>query len=335
MTRSIRLAESGWLPDFVIRMGLRRLLAQRAEELARTSNARVLEAMRRAPLALEPDRANAQHYELPAAFFEAVLGPRLKYSCGYFERPDASLAEAEARMLALSCERAGVEDGMSILDLGCGWGSLTLWLAEHFPAARITAVSNSKSQREFILGRCAARGIGRVEVLQSDVNHFDPGRRFDRVISIEMFEHVRNWTLLLNRVRDWLEPGGEAFAHVFCHRSTASLYEAAGPRDWMGRHFFTGGLMPCEGLFEAVAAELRVARQWRVSGTHYALTAQRWLERMDADPRHIRDVLRTVYGADAARWQHRWRLFFLSVAEFFGFRGGSEWFVSHTRLVPR
>ncbi len=339
---AIRLAESGRLPDALVRSGIRRLVAGRDRETravafeARLTEKRAfLSALRTGPIALATDRANQQHYELPPAFFEAVLGPRLKYSCGLFEAGVASLREAEERMLVTTCERARIGDGMQVLDLGCGWGSLTLWIAEHFPGARMLGVSNSKPQREFILARAAAQGLHNVEVETADVNHFEPQRRFDRVVSVEMFEHVRNHDALLGRIADWLAPDGRGFVHHFCHREAAYPYETEGSRDWMARHFFTGGLMPSEDLLLHHPRDLQVEAQWRVSGRHYEKTANAWLARLDRGGDSLAAALEQAYGRDgAALWRQRWRMFFMACAELFGFDAGETWFVTHARLAP-
>jgi cyclopropane-fatty-acyl-phospholipid synthase len=331
-------AERGLVPDAIVRVAIRRLLRARLREQEQAGDAgqqAFRAAMAASPLALVPDEANRQHYEWPPAFFERVLGPRMKYSACLFPTGGESLAEAEEAMLALSCERAGLEDGMRVLDLGCGWGSLSLWIAERLPACRVTAVSNSKLQREFILGRAAARGLQGIEVVTADMNRFDPGRRFDRVISVEMFEHMRNWGLLFARVASWLEPGGRAFLHVFAHRRFAYPYETHGTDDWMGRNFFSGGLMPSEDLLAAFPESLELEARWRVDGTHYQRTAEAWLANLDAKRAGLESLLAAHLGeGETRRALQRWRLFFLACSELFGFRGGREWFVSQARLAP-
>jgi cyclopropane-fatty-acyl-phospholipid synthase len=264
-----------------------------------------------------------------------VRGPRLKYSAALFEPGVGSLAGAEERMLAATCARAGIADGMSVLDLGCGWGSLTLYAAEHFPHCRVLGVSNSKPQREFILRRAAERGLSNVEVETADVNRFDPEGRFDRIVSVEMFEHVRNHAALLARIADWLAPEGRLFVHHFCHREAAYAYESEGAGNWMGRHFFTGGCMPSEDLLLRNQRELEVEAQWRVSGLHYEKTCNAWLANLDRGAPAVREALAAAYGGEAALWRQRWRLFFVACAELFGFGGGTEWFVTHVRMVPR
>ncbi|MFM8559170.1 MAG: SAM-dependent methyltransferase, partial [bacterium] len=294
-------------------------------------------AMRAAPIALHTREANVQHYEVPAAYYERVLGPRLKYSSALWDGA-RTLAEAEEAMLALTAERAVLADGQRILELGCGWGSLTLWMAEHFPDARILAVSNSATQRAFILERAARRGLTNVEVVTADMNAFAPpeGTRFDRVVSVEMFEHMRNWEALLERIRGWLTPEGALFVHVFCLRDATNFYEVDGRSDWLARHFFTGGLMPAEGLLERCATGYRLDGRWRVNGTHYERTSLAWLANQDAARDALMPVMAATYGAaDAARWFRRWRVFHLACADLFGLNGGEDWFVSHARLVPR
>ncbi len=337
-----QFAESGLVPDALVRRGIRSLLRNRLAESVPASAAAVTdrnqlfrESLARGPIAALPDLANEQHYEVAPAFFERTLGKNLKYSCCLFDG-DIDLDAAENRMLALTCERAQVEDGMSVLDLGCGWGSLSLYLATRFPRARVLSVSNSKPQREFILGRCERLGIENVEVITADVNHFHPDRRFDRVISVEMFEHVRNQEALLARIRTWLEPTGALFVHHFAHRSAVYPFEATGDDDWMARHFFSGGIMPSDDHLLHLQRDLVVDRKWVVDGTHYQRTAEAWLARQDAARDELLPVLAEVYGQESAGlWFQRWRLFFLACAELFGYRDGQEWWVVHARMTPR
>ena len=339
MAVGLALAESGWLPDRLVRLGIRKLLRERLRELGRLSPsdaAATLAGLERSPVALLPELANRQHYEVDPELFERVLGPHLKYSCGYWPLGVVTLEAAEAAMLALCAERAEVRDGMRVLDLGCGWGSLSLWLAERYPRARVLGVSNSKRQRDFILERARRRGLANLEVVTADANRFEPEGRFDRVVSVEMFEHMRNWGALLARIERWLEPGGKLFVHVFCHRAATYPFEDRGPGDWMARHFFSGGMMPSQDLLPRVAGGLALEERWRVSGEHYHRTSEAWLARLDRERDAVRPALERTYGpADAELWLQRWRLFFLACAELFGFRRGEEWFVAHYRLARR
>ncbi len=338
----LRMAEAGVFPDPALRWGTRQLLRRRLREsiwgdadARRAEEASLRERLAEGPIAVSTDAANAQHYEVPAPFFEQVLGPRLKYSCCLWDDAVGDLAAAEEAMLTLTAERAEVEDGMRILDLGCGWGSFTLWAAERFPSSKVLAVSNSSLQRTFIEKRAAERGLSNVEAQTVDVNSFEGAGRFDRVVSIEMMEHVRNHPALFARIAGWLAPGGAAFAHIFCHRSHAYTYEARDASDWMAKHFFTGGMMPSESLFSHYQDDLVLREQWRVSGTHYEKTCNAWLRRLDERRNAVLPVLADGYGLEAERWLHRWRLFFIACAELFAYREGEEWFVSHYRWDPR
>lgn len=329
--------EQGRAPDAVIRAGIRRLLAIRQARLdeggceARQRRTEALiDAMAGGPIAVATEDANAQHYELPPAFFEAALGPHLKYSCGHWAPGVTALAEAESAALQITVERAGLEDGMSILELGCGWGSLSLWMATYLPTAQITAVSNAASQRRWIQARAEALGLENLRVITADMNTFTPTTTgFDRVISVEMFEHMRNWPRLMGRIASWLRPGGRLFTHVFCHRDTPYLFEDAGAADWMSRHFFTGGLMPSDELFHRFQADLQLVGRWRWSGVHYQKTAEAWLARMDGQWDRLAPVFESVYGDEAERWRNRWRIFFMACAELFGYEGGERWWVGH------
>jgi len=343
MSLLIDAAERGLLPDALIRLGIRfldrrRLAAERRAdpEEALEAKMRFLAWMRASPIAPEPDAANRQHYEVPPEFFRLVLGRRMKYSACYWPPKVADLDAAEEAMLELVAGRALLEDGQRVLELGCGWGSFALWAAERFPRSAILAVSHSAPQRRFIEGEARARGLGNLEVATADVNDFAPRNSFDRVVSIEMFEHLANWPLLLGRIRSWLRPGGRLFLHVFSHRRLAYRFETEGAGNWLGRHFFTGGIMPADDLLLYCQEDLVLERHDRLNGRHYARTAAAWLARLDARRREALAVLSA--GADegeARRRLQRWRIFFLACAELGGYAGGREWIVSHYRLRRR
>ncbi|GKS83178.1 cyclopropane-fatty-acyl-phospholipid synthase family protein [Acidovorax sp. SUPP1855] len=333
---AIRWAEQGIVPDQMVRYGISRLLKERLQEM-RSGDAEAtaeqtqafVDAMRRAELAPLPDKANEQHYEVPAEFFGAVLGPHRKYSSGYWGDGAATLAQAEEAALLRTCKHAGLADGQRILELGCGWGSLTLWMAQRYPASRITAVSNSHSQRAYINAEAAKRGLSNVQVITCDFNRFDIAARFDRIVSVEMFEHLRNWPQAFANVSRWLAPGGRFFMHVFAHREAPYPFEERDASDWMSKHFFSGGMMPSDDLALHCQDDLQLRRRWRWDGTHYERTARAWLDNMDLQHDALMPLFRRTYGEDAQAWWSRWRLFFLSVEELFGFDGGQQWWVSH------
>jgi cyclopropane-fatty-acyl-phospholipid synthase len=336
---AIDFAERGLIPVPLVRAGIRANLRARLTKEQRRQRALDdwIRELRASDIALVPRLANQQHYEVPPAFFELVLGPALKYSGAYWPDGVNTLADAERAMLDLTMARADLRDGQEILELGCGWGSLTLAMARAFPNARVHAVSNSAPQREFILERARRLGLDRVTVETADMNLFDARRRFDRVVSVEMFEHMRNWPALLGRIHGWLRPDGALFVHVFSHARFAYPYDDEGDEDWMARHFFSGGMMPSDDLLPRVAPDLfSLDGHWQVDGTHYARTAEAWYALLVARRPQVLEVLeRSVGSQEGSRTFHQWRIFFLACAELFAYRGGSEWIVSHYRLRPR
>ena len=332
----IEFVENGRIPDLLTRAGIRLLLLQRLREQAQEGPDQewqammtFVEEMRQSPIALHTQEANEQHYELPPRFFELVLGPHLKYSCCHFPEGVAELEHAEASMLALTCERAQLQDGQQILELGCGWGSLSLWMAKHYPNSSILAVSNSRPQREFIESRAQELGLTNLSVQTCDMNDFTTEQHFDRVVSVEMFEHMRNWQSLLERISDWLKPEGKLFIHIFSHRRYAYAFSSEGDSNWMGRYFFTGGIMPSNDLLLYFQKDLLLEQHWVLSGIHYQRTADAWLQMMDSQKGEILQTFRETYGKDADVWFQRWRIFFLATSEVWGFRGGNEWLISH------
>jgi cyclopropane-fatty-acyl-phospholipid synthase len=340
MSLGIELAERGLVPTPVVRLGIRRLLKNRIrDEEKRHADredalARFVASMEGAEVAPVPALANDQHYEVPAAFFRTALGARMKYSGGYWPPGVDTLDASEEAMLRLTAERAGIEDGHRILELGCGWGSFSLWAAEHFPASKVVGVSNSASQREFILGEARRRGLSNVEIVTCDMNRFQAPGTFDRVVSVEMFEHMRNWPELFRRISGWLNPGGKLFIHVFASARFAYLFETEADDDWMGRHFFTGGMMPSHDLLPRVAGPLTLEEDWVVPGRHYALTSEAWHANLRQNEDAAIAALTGPLSPSEARVQvRRWAMFFLACAELFGFDGGREWHVSHYRLA--
>ncbi len=294
-----------------------------------------IEQMKESPIALVPEKANEQHYEVPPAFFENVLGKHLKYSSGYWPYGVNSLDESEESMLELSFERAQLADGDSILELGCGWGSLTCYMASKLPNSKITAVSNSKDQKEHILNRCKNQGLDNIEVITADMNDFETENNYDRVVSIEMFEHMRNYKKLLSKISSWLHDGGKLFIHIFTHQSVVYPFENQGEADWMAREFFSGGMMPSHDLLLHFQDDLIIEDVWRMSGTHYEKTSLAWVDKMDANKDIVMKIFSETYGDDAKLWFQRWRIFFMSCEKLFGYNNGSEWGVSHYRFSKR
>jgi len=333
----ISLAEKGWLPDRLIRYGIRQLCQKRLSEISAADceyagqiRQQFFDSMRVAQIAPLPELANAQHYEVPAAFFDLVLGKNRKYSSCYWPQGTNHLDAAEDYALAETASHAQLADGQSILELGCGWGSLSLWMAKQYPNSHITSISNSNSQRVFIMHEAAKRGLKNLKVLTHDMNQFDINKKFDRIVSVEMFEHMRNYQVLFEKLNRWLKPDGKFMMHIFCHRNIPYAFEVQGEDDWMSQFFFSGGFMPSDDTPMHFQKHLQIAQQWRWSGTHYQKTANAWLHNMDAQRDTVKAIFAQCYGQQNAQlWIQRWRIFFMACAELFGYNDGQEWWVSH------
>ena len=342
ISKLIELAEKGIIPDYFIRQGIvrnceNRLKNENASNTEKVSSKKQIwiEQMKESPIALVPEKANEQHYEVPPAFFENVLGKHMKYSSGYWPDGVNSLDESEESMLELSFERAQLADGDSILELGCGWGSLTCYMASKLPNSKIIAVSNSKDQKEHILNRCKNQGLDNIEVITADMNDFETENKYDRVVSIEMFEHMRNYKKLLSKISSWLNDDGKLFIHIFTHQSVVYPFENQGEADWMAREFFSGGMMPSHDLLLHFQDDLIIDDVWSMLGTHYEKTSIAWVNKMDANKDRIMKIFLKTYGDDAKLWFQRWRIFFMSCEKLFGYNNGSEWGVSHYRFNKR
>lgn len=337
---SIRLAERGFLPDSVIRWGIKRLVAERNASLPQKNGENLdayieafIKAMAKSPIALLTEKANEQHYELPPEFFEIVLGKQRKYSCCLWESATRSLDEAEELSLSVTAQHADLQDGQTILELGCGWGSLSLWMARHYPKSTILGVSNSHSQRESIMARAHAEGLTNLDIVTCDMNDFTTERHFDRVVSVEMFEHMRNWQALMGRIANWLNPDGRFFMHVFTHAKAPYLFEVQDANDWMSEYFFSGGMMPSLDLAPRVTTDLRLEEQWTLSGEHYRKTSDAWLTNMTQNRARVMAILESTYGTHQTKlWWHRWRIFFMACSELFGYDQGKVWPIGHYRF---
>jgi cyclopropane-fatty-acyl-phospholipid synthase len=331
------LLEKNILPDWLIRIGIRRLLAQRLRDEHKGNAAaqqahlmELIEFLKSSPIAVNTHDANEQHYEVPTEFFRLVMGKHMKYSSGYWKNGVTSIDQSEADMLELTTERAELKDGMSILELGCGWGSLSLFMAAKYPNAKITGVSNSRTQKEYIDAAAAKRGLKNLTIITADMNTFTVDNTFDRVVSVEMFEHMRNYEKLLEKVSGFLNENGKLFVHIFTHKTYAYLFEVKDQTDWMSKYFFTGGIMPSDHLLMYFPKHLAIEKHWHVPGVHYYKTSEAWLSNMDANKQEIQKIFADTYGEDQmTKWWVYWRVFFMSCAELWGYNNGEEWIVSH------
>jgi len=321
------------VPDFLIRQKIRKLNEERLSvERGKYSSEYVekfIQDLKSLPIAIETKSANEQHYEVPADFFKLCLGEHLKYSCCYWINANDNLNTAEENMLKLTCERADLIDGLSILELGCGWGAISLWMAKTYPNSKITSVSNSESQKEYIYKECEMRGITNLEVITADMNVFQTEKKFDRVVSVEMFEHMKNYDILLNKISNWLKDNGKLFVHIFTHKNFSYHFETEGKNDWMGKYFFTGGIMPSHNLLDHFNNDLKIVKNWIVEGTHYHRTAESWLDNMDQNKDKISDIFKLTYGKNHIKWRVYWRIFFMACSELWKTSNGNEWQVSH------
>ena len=332
-----KIVEKNLVPDLLIRKGIRKLLRQRLVEEDKGDPVKqkehllkLVKELKSSPIAIETRAANEQHYEVPTEFYKYCLGKNLKYSSCLYENGTKDLSEAERAMLELTCTRAELKDGMEILELGCGWGSLSLFMASKFPKSKITAVSNSRTQKIYIDNEAKERGIPNLEIITSDINTFSISKKFDRVVSVEMFEHMRNYRELMKRISGWMKDEGRLFVHIFTHKTFAYKFEVRDETDWMSKYFFTGGIMPSDDLLFYFDEDLINEKHWIVNGTHYSNTSEDWLRNMDAHKKEILPLFERTYGkSDALKWFVYWRIFYLACAELWGYNGGNEWFVSH------
>ena len=334
----IELAEQGRLPDSMVRYGIRRLCKKRLKdefidhpEYQQDRYQKLIEELRTSPIAIETEAANTQHYEVATDFYLASLGKRLKYSCAFYPDTNTTLDQAEEEMLALYSKRAELDNDQRILELGCGWGSLTLWMAEKYPRSKITAISNSSTQKSYIDHLCRESGFDNVTVITADVNNLElESAQFDRVISIEMFEHMRNYRQLFERISNWLTSDGKLFIHIFAHRNVMYPFDVKSEQDWMSKYFFTGGLMPSIDTLLHFQEQLKIESRWLINGQHYQKTCNHWLEKTDKNKERIIDAFKENYTEKEAKlWFHRWRIFYMSCAELFGLDNGRQWLVAH------
>lgn len=331
------LLEKNKIPDFLLRIGIRRLLMQRLDDEKKASNElqqahlmQLAEELKASPIAVHTKEANEQHYEVPTEFYKYCLGKHLKYSSGYWNEGVTDIDTSETDMLALTCQRAELGEGQEVLELGCGWGSLSLYMAARFSGSRFTVVSNSRTQKIYIDEQAQQRGLTNLEVITANVNELSLSKTFDRVVSVEMFEHMRNYRQLMHNIAGWLKPGGKLFVHIFTHKEYAYKFEVKDESDWMSRYFFTGGMMPSDHLLLYFNERLSIEQHWRINGMHYSKTSEAWLKNMDAHKKEIMPLFENTYGKAAAlKWWVYWRIFFMACAELWGFNQGEEWLVSH------
>ena len=333
---ALSMIEKGSISDLLVRIGIRALLRKRLVdisssecELADKNQMKMISLMNASPIAMNTSSANEQHYEVPPEFYELVLGERFKYSCCFWDEDTNDLDHAEINALEITCKRAMLNDGQAILDMGCGWGSLSLWIAENYPNTSVLSVSNSKTQKLFIENIAKSKNLTNIHVITEDMKEFNTDKKFDRIVSLEMFEHMKNYKKLFNRVSSWLKDDGLFFMHIFCHKTVPYEFIDNGPNDWMSRHFFTGGIMPSDDLPLFFQDDLSIMKRWRWNGNHYAKTCNAWLKKMDSQESTVMPVLEKAYGDNNKQWWQRWRIFFMSCAELFAFNGGNEWYVSH------
>jgi cyclopropane-fatty-acyl-phospholipid synthase len=337
------LLEKNLIPDFLIRYGIRQNCRQRLRdeelgnlEMQHKKFMAFVGELKKSPIATDTKAANEQHYEVPTKFFQLVLGKNLKYSCGYWSHDKVSLDQSEEDMLALTCERADLKEGQRILECGCGWGSLSLYMAKKFPKSKITGVSNSRTQKLFIDEEARKNGLTNLTIVTTDMNSFQTDEKFDRIVSVEMFEHMRNYQALMEKLSRFLYPDGKMFIHIFTHKYLSYFYEVKSEDDWMAKYFFTGGIMPSDHLLFYFADHFKVEKHWRVSGKHYQKTSEAWLANMDRSKGEILQLFSDVYGQESQlKWWVYWRIFFMACAELWGFRQGNEWFVSHYLFQKR
>ena len=335
MTRFLLLlAESGFIPDALIKIAARYISNKRISKSSIDyDKPEIISALSKGVVAEKTSDANKQHYEVPPEYFYHVLGTNLKYSCSLFDNVNL-LDEAETSMLELYIERANIKDGHKILDLGCGWGSFSLYIAKKYPNTNITSVSNSSDQITYIKNEAQKRGLPNIKAYRMDVNSLELNTQFDRIISIEMFEHLRNYKLILSSLNNLLKPDGRLFIHIFCHKKLTYFYEMKNNFDWMTKYFFQGGIMPSKDIFEYFDDELEIINQWDINGNHYSKTCKAWLNNHYINRKKILDVFQKHYDKPKI-WFNRWRIFFLSCEAFFALNNGKEYFVSHYLLKKK